>query len=148
MVGDDCCNLLREAQGLSSPPCVPSPLFTCPLLPSSLCVPGPRHLISAVERVQGPGGEELGATLLQGSDDAGGGAAAAAERERAYWWGLFSTSMLFTAPVFFVAMIMPMLPGGAAGGWGWGRGGAGRGAGQVLMAAGAVGRVWGRGRCS
>lgn len=49
------------------------------------------------------------------------------ERELAYWWGLLSSSLLFTIPVFFVAMVLPMFPGrwrgergSRPGGGGWG----------------------------
>ncbi|EFJ52982.1 hypothetical protein VOLCADRAFT_102604 [Volvox carteri f. nagariensis] len=46
-----------------------------------------------------------------GGGGGGGSAASAADRELRYWWGLFSTSLFFTVPVFLVAMVLPMLPG-------------------------------------
>ncbi|KAG2488839.1 hypothetical protein HYH03_012637 [Edaphochlamys debaryana] len=78
---------------------------------------GPRDLIAAVERVPAEGGAgPLTATLVRPGEDpaAGGGAAAASERETRYWRGLLNTSLVFTIPVFFVSMILPMLPGSKA----------------------------------
>jgi hypothetical protein len=85
----------------------------------------------------------------------GNSAAAASERELRYWWGLFSSSLFFTLPIFFVAMVMPMVPGKSRPGRGQGRGnGSGR-SGQRAEGAGwlsrATGCIWnersGRGAC-
>ncbi|KAG2433084.1 hypothetical protein HYH02_012788 [Chlamydomonas schloesseri] len=77
---------------------------------------GPRDMIAAIERCDGGagGGEGLTATLQRNELAAAGGAQAAAERELRYWWGLFSSSLFFTVPVFVVAMVLPMIPGSSA----------------------------------
>ncbi|GLI67539.1 hypothetical protein VaNZ11_011761 [Volvox africanus] len=99
-------------------------------------VTGPRDCIAAIERCDGGGGgssttgtspaQPLTAELLRslspwGAGSSGGGAGggskgsggtmSAADREVRYWWGLFSTSLFFTVPVFIVAMVLPMIPG-------------------------------------
>ncbi|KAG2435932.1 hypothetical protein HXX76_007127 [Chlamydomonas incerta] len=77
---------------------------------------GPRDMIASIERCDGGAGgaEGLTATLLRSELAAAGGAQAAAERELRYWWGLFSSSLFFTVPVFVVAMVLPMIPGSSA----------------------------------
>eukprot|EP00198_Chlamydomonas_reinhardtii_P009930 XP_001699267.1 heavy metal transporting ATPase [Chlamydomonas reinhardtii] len=74
---------------------------------------GPRDMIGAIERCDGGAGgaEGLTATLQRSELAAAGGAQAAAARELRYWWGLFSSSLFFTVPVFVVAMVLPMIPG-------------------------------------
>ncbi|GIL89731.1 hypothetical protein Vretifemale_17508 [Volvox reticuliferus] len=96
---------------------------------------GPRDCIAAVERCDGgvggsttgtPPAQPLTAELLRslspwggsGSGEGAGGGGkgssgtmSAADRELRYWWGLFSTSLFFTVPVFIVAMVLPMMPG-------------------------------------
>ncbi|GIL57370.1 hypothetical protein Vafri_12621 [Volvox africanus] len=99
---------------------------------------GPRDCIAAIERCDAGGGggssttgtspvQPLTAELLRslspwgvggsggnaggGGGKGSGGTMSAADREVRYWWGLFSTSLFFTVPVFIVAMVLPMMPG-------------------------------------
>ena len=80
---------------------------------------GPRDLLAAVE------GAGFGAAILADRAERSGGAAvAAASADAARWSALFRTSALLTAPVFLVAMVLPMWPRAAVlldtlvlGGW-------------------------------
>jgi len=80
---------------------------------------GPRDLLAAVE------GAGFGAAVLADRGERSGGAAvSAAAADAARWRTLFHASALLTAPVFLVAMVLPMFPAAAAlldtrilGGW-------------------------------
>ena len=96
------------ASGRSADPNLPLTTTLTPPRPT-----GPRDMIGAIERCDGGAGgaEGLTATLQRSELAAAGGAQAAAARELRYWWGLFSSSLFFTVPVFVVAMVLPMIPG-------------------------------------
>ncbi|KAJ9512813.1 hypothetical protein QJQ45_029040, partial [Haematococcus lacustris] len=66
---------------------------------------GPRHMLAAVDDAG------FKASLLQDHGQAPDGGSAHAAKEIGYWWALFRASMLFTVPVFFVAMVLPRIPG-------------------------------------
>ncbi|CAD7704910.1 unnamed protein product [Ostreobium quekettii] len=66
---------------------------------------GPRDLVRAVQELG------FGARLVESGGDAE--RVDAQCREREYWWTLFSTSLLFSVPVFLMAMLVPRMPGGS-----------------------------------
>ncbi|KAF5841526.1 hypothetical protein DUNSADRAFT_12454 [Dunaliella salina] len=65
---------------------------------------GPRSIIAAITDA-GFSAEPAG------PDSDGRDVTDANTQELQYWWRLFSSSLMFTVPVFFVAMILPRLPG-------------------------------------
>lgn len=65
-------------------------------------VTGPRDFIGALGKAGFP---------AHVYTDERGSAAANAARELAFWWGLFSSSLYFTVPIFLIAMVLPMFPG-------------------------------------
>uniref|UniRef100_A0A7S3QPV9 HMA domain-containing protein n=1 Tax=Dunaliella tertiolecta TaxID=3047 RepID=A0A7S3QPV9_DUNTE len=65
---------------------------------------GPRSIIAAITDA-GFSAEPAG------PDTEGRTATDANAQELQYWWRLFSSSLTFTVPVFFVAMILPRIPG-------------------------------------
>lgn len=72
---------------------------------------GPRDLIKAVECAAPTEHDDYTCELVRSGTNSDGGTGAANKRELAYWWGLFTSSLFFTIPIFFVSMILPMIPG-------------------------------------
>eukprot|EP00798_Chlamydomonas_sp_ICE-L_P022123 gene22123-29183_t len=71
---------------------------------------GPRDVISAVEDCG------FGAELCQADGSHAGGskqgsAQSSLDRELANWWRSLRLSLMFTVPVFFVAFVLPLIPG-------------------------------------
>ena len=64
---------------------------------------GPRDLVRVIQHL------EYGAKLTDLSKDAAG--MDAQQKELDYWWTLFTSSVVFSIPVFMMAMLLPKIPG-------------------------------------